>query len=151
MTALLSLAALAAKARHFQSHVARGEAAAAGAGGDRVGKTRAVQFVGIAALGADQKEAAVTLSRMGAADEGIHALDAVDQAVLDQEVECAIDGGRRRAEILVAQLVEQRVGADRLVARQTSSSTRRRSGVKRSPLAAHSLSAAASASSMQCS
>ena len=57
------------------------------------------------------------LAGMAAADEGVHALDAVDQAVLDQEVERAIDGGRRRAEVLVAQLVEQRIGADRLVAR----------------------------------
>ena len=54
---------------------------------------------------------------MAAADEGVHALDAMDQPVLDQEIERAIDGRRRRAEILVAQLVEQRVGADRLVAR----------------------------------
>ena len=43
-------------------------------------------------------------ARMAAADEGVHALDAVDQAVLDQEIERAVDGGRRRAEILVAQL-----------------------------------------------
>ena len=57
------------------------------------------------------------LAGMAAADEGVHALDAVDQPVLDQEIERAVDGRRRRAEVLVAQLVEQRVGADRLVAR----------------------------------
>src|SRR5262249_10117627 len=39
------------------------------------------------------------------------------QPMLDQEVERAIDRRRRRAEILVAQLIEQGVGTDRLVAR----------------------------------
>ncbi len=57
------------------------------------------------------------LARMAAADEGIHALDAVDQPVLDQKIERPVDGGRRRAQILVAQFVEQRIGADRLVTR----------------------------------
>ena len=81
------------------------------------GKAVAVQLLGVAAFAADQEEAAMRLARMTATDEGVHALDAVDEPVLDQEIEGAVDGGRRRAQVLVAQLVEQRVGADRLVAR----------------------------------
>ena len=55
--------------------------------------------------------------RMMATDEGIHRSQPVDKALLQQEIERAIDRGRRRPEILGAELVEERVGADRLVAR----------------------------------
>jgi hypothetical protein len=45
-------------------------------------------------LAADQEEAAMRLSRVATTDEGVHALDAMDQPVLDQEIERAVD--RRR-------------------------------------------------------
>src|ERR671912_2297663 len=57
----LALPAFRAGTHHFQGHVARGKAAAAGARGDRVGQTLAVQFLGIAAVAADQEEAAMSL------------------------------------------------------------------------------------------
>jgi hypothetical protein len=59
----------------------------------------------------------VGFAGVAAADEGVHALDAMDEAVLDQKIERPVHGGRRRPEILVPQLVEQRIGTDRLVAR----------------------------------
>jgi len=39
---------------------------------------------------------------MAATDEGVHALDPVNQSVLDEEVEGTVDRGRCRAEFLVA-------------------------------------------------
>src|SRR5690349_174941 len=108
-----SLKAIRTGTGDLERHVARGKAAAAGRGGDRVRHAGALHLLGIAAVGADQEEAAMRLAGMAAADEGVHPLDAVDQPVLDQEIERAIDGRRGRAEVLVAQLVEQRVGADR--------------------------------------
>ena len=50
--------------------------------------------------------------RLGAGDEGVEALQPVDEAALDQRVERPVDL-QRRAESLLAQLVEQRVGAER--------------------------------------
>ena len=72
-----------------------------------------------AALLADQEHhriaAAVILH---AGDERVAAFDAVDQALLAQEIERAIDGDRRRARSPHRQPVDQLVGAERLVARQ---------------------------------
>src|SRR5712692_5615275 len=53
--------------------------------------------------------------RPGAADIGVERFDAMDEAVLDQEFERAIDGGRRGARMRAAQRLEEGVGADRLV------------------------------------
>ncbi len=51
-----------------------------------------------------------------AADVGVEGFEAVDQAVLHQEIERAIDGRRRRAAAVALQLLEQLVGADGRVA-----------------------------------
>ena len=111
----LRLPAIGADAGDFEGHFAGGEAAPRRAGGNRLAEIGRLHFLGVAAVGADQEEAAVGLAGMVAADKGIHALDTVDQAVLDQEVERPVDRRRRRAEFLAAQAVEQGVGADRLV------------------------------------
>ena len=50
--------------------------------------------------------------RLGAGDEGVEAFQPVHEAALDQRVERPVDL-QRRAEPLLAQLVEQRVGAER--------------------------------------
>src|SRR5258707_6467671 len=53
--------------------------------------------------------------RPRAADIGVERFDAMDEAVLDQEFERAIDGGRRGARMRAAQRLEEGIGADRLV------------------------------------
>jgi hypothetical protein len=50
--------------------------------------------------------------RLGAGDEGVEAFQPVHEAALDQRVERPVDL-QRRAESILAQLVEQRVGAER--------------------------------------
>src|SRR5260221_5819389 len=52
--------------------------------------------------------------RPRAADIGVERFDAMDEAVLDQEFERAIDGGRRGARMRAAQRLEDGIGADRL-------------------------------------
>src|SRR5476649_2186949 len=61
--------AVGAGAGDFERHVARGKAAAAGGRRDRVGDRSAFHLLGIAALAADQEEAAMRLAGMAAADE----------------------------------------------------------------------------------
>ena len=51
-----------------------------------------------------------------AADEGVEGFEAVDQAVLHQEIEGAVDRRRRRAAAVALQLLEQLIGADRRMA-----------------------------------
>ena len=53
-----------------------------------------------------------------AGDEGVAAFDAVDQPLLAQEIERAVDGDRRRPRAAQRQPVDQLIGAERLVARQ---------------------------------
>jgi hypothetical protein len=55
---------------------------------------------------------AVVVVRLGAGDEGVEALEPMHEALLHQRFERAIDL-QRRAEALVAQLVEQRIGTER--------------------------------------
>src|SRR4030095_7671544 len=86
----LALPALRAGAHHFQGHVTRGEAAAIGARCDRVGQALAVQFLGIAAVAANEEEAAMRLAGMAAADEGVQALDAMGPAVVDHDIDRAV-------------------------------------------------------------
>jgi hypothetical protein len=89
------------------------------------------------------------LPGMGAGDEGVEPLDLVREAVLDEEIERAIGHRRLRAEPGVAQEVENRVGSQRAVFRNSSSSALRRTGVRRSPSSAQRDSAAARAASTQ--
>jgi hypothetical protein len=55
----------------------------------------------------------VHLGRAGAADEGVARFDAVDQALLDEELERAIDRGRLGAAAVGAQGLQELKGADR--------------------------------------
>jgi len=52
---------------------------------------------------------------VGAADESIHPLDAVNQPVFDQEIDRAVHRRRSRAKFILMRTVEQRIGAARPV------------------------------------
>jgi len=92
------------------------EAGFGGAFLDRVGDAPVVDLDGSAAVGADQELADMPVFRMVAADEGVEALDPVDQALFHQEVEGAIDRRRGGCLIPLTQIVQDRIGPDRPVA-----------------------------------
>jgi len=106
-----------------------------------------VELGGGAAAAADEELAHMRPFRPRAADIGVERFDAVDEAVLDEKIERAVDRGRRGAGMRAAQRLEHGVSADRLVTRQTSCSTWRRSSVSRAPRSAQSCAARSSASS----
>src|SRR5690606_32310381 len=90
---------------------------------------RAIDLRHRAAAGADQELAHMRLVGSRAADEGVERLDPVNEAVVAQEIERAIDGGRRGGAAVAAELLKDVVGADGRVAApdelQNSSSQRR--------------------------
>ena len=55
---------------------------------------------------------------MRAGEEGIAALDPVDEAVLHQKIERAVDRDRRRPRHRFGEFVDHLIGAERAVARQ---------------------------------
>ncbi len=55
---------------------------------------------------------------MNAGDEGIATFDAVNQFILAQEIERAVNGNRRRPPALACQHVDDFIGAERLVTAQ---------------------------------
>jgi hypothetical protein len=107
------------------------EAQFSGAAQDRARDRRFVDFGRGAAFAADQELADMRPFRPGTADIGVERFDAMDEALFEQEVERAIDGGRRSWP------------------RQTSSSTWRRSSVNRAPCSAQTAAARSSAVSTQ--
>ena len=115
-------AAAGAAAGHLDGDAADVEVEVAGASLQVGVEGAALQFVGGAAALADQEIAAMRMLRLGAADKGVAALDAMDQPLFDQEVERAIDGRRRHPATLTigfagaGQLVDEFVGADRSMA-----------------------------------
>src|SRR5262249_55799810 len=71
---------------------------------------------GTAALADQEHHHAAGAVVVAAGDEGVAALDAVREALLEQEVERPIDGDRRRAPTaLVLEALDQLIGADRLM------------------------------------
>src|SRR5690606_20989692 len=75
------------------------------------------QLDGGVAAAADQELPLVWMFRMAAADEGVERSDAMDQAVLQQEIQRPVHRGRRSAAaILLAQYGQDVIGAQRLVA-----------------------------------
>ncbi len=74
-------------------------------------------FGDLAAKAADQELGGVVVGVPGvavAADEGVEALDAVNQALGDEKIEGTVDGGRLAAAVARAQAVQQGVGTDGL-------------------------------------
>lgn len=77
------------------------------------------QFLGRAATLADQElrtmaamSAVIAFEHVAAADEGRQTLDTMDQALVGQEIERAIDCGRSGAPVLVTQTVKEIIGTD---------------------------------------
>src|SRR5579883_412447 len=70
-----------------------------------------VQLLRRSAIRADDELAVMRMIDIGAAGESVEALDAMDELLLEQEIDRPIDGGRRA---LVVELRQQRIGADRL-------------------------------------
>jgi len=91
------------EALHLDDLARAGEAEAGRTGLDRRSDVRVVHLGRHAAIGADQELPGMGIARIGAADEGIGALEAVDQTLGEQEVEGAIDGGRRGAGMIGAE------------------------------------------------
>ena len=83
--------------------------------GDQRGNVRVVEFADLAALAADQELADMGAVRVAAADEGIERFDLVDETVGEEEVERAVDRRRCRRAVILTQLVEYFIGADRRV------------------------------------
>src|SRR5271170_469041 len=82
---------------------------------ERFGGGAARRLADRAATLADEKDDEIITSMIvHAGDEGIAALDAVDEAVVAQEIERAIDRDRRRAGV-ARQVIDDLVGAERLV------------------------------------
>ena len=63
---------------------------------------------------ADQERHLVRFVRMMAADECVDRFELVDEAMLEQEIERAVDGRRCRAATAFAKLIEQVIRLDRL-------------------------------------
>ncbi len=77
---------------------------------------RVVLLEDVAALIADQQDGLVRLLRVFTADEGIEALDAVDQALFEQEVERSVDGGGLYLFAVSGETFDQVIGLGGLVA-----------------------------------
>jgi hypothetical protein len=96
----------------FEGLRLRAEAQGLGLRLDQFGHALVADFLRALALVADQERHLMGLGRMMAGDVRIDRLELVDEAVLEQEIECPLDGGRRGITVLFAQAVEQVVGLD---------------------------------------
>ena len=75
-----------------------------------------LDFRDLPALAADQElRGVVGVVGIDAGDEGVQALDLVDQALFHQEIQRAVDCGRHGAFVLGLQPVEELVGGGRAV------------------------------------
>ncbi len=84
--------------------------------GDRSIQVRIADFRRTATGPADQELPGVVGCRLVASDEGVEALDTMDQTVFEQELQGPVDGRRCGASAFALQHVENVVGAHRLVA-----------------------------------
>jgi len=75
------------------------------------------EFGNLVTLGANQQTHVVRFVRVGAADEGVKAVNAVNKAMFEQEIETAVDGGRLDAVVFGGETVDEFVSLDRLVVR----------------------------------
>src|ERR1700754_3502714 len=83
------------------------------AAGKLLGEFRAGNLDGFAACLADQKLALMRMLDVAACEKRVLRLDPMHEAMLDEEVEHAVDGGRRHAAALRFERAEQVIGADR--------------------------------------
>ena len=75
------------------------------------------KFGNLTALSANQQAHIVRFVRVGAADEGVQAVDAVNKAVFEQEVEAAVNRGRLDAVVFSGETVDELISFDRLMVR----------------------------------
>lgn len=130
-----------AKSLNFDHLPMRDEASAVGRLLDRAIEPGLVDLFAATALLAKEQNALVGMAEVGAGRVGVAAFDLVNEAVLQKELEGAIDGGRRdRLALEAAHLVDDRIGPERRVARRRIVITRRRNVVSCSPLLAQALS-----------
>lgn len=102
----------------FDGRLLDGEAVGAGGGFEGVLEGGVFELLDDAAIVADQELGGVGVVVQGAGDEGGEAFEAVDEAVFEQEVEGAVDGGRGGPAAGGFELVEQIVGAEGAVGGQ---------------------------------
>jgi hypothetical protein len=105
-----------AEAANFDSLPLDGEAEPRCLPHDCIGDRVIVEFGGTAAAGADHELADMLGFWSVAADIGIERFDAVNEALLDEELESAVDGGRRRSPMHFLQRFKDCVGAYGFVA-----------------------------------
>src|SRR5690349_7413125 len=113
-----ALAAVLAQAVDFQRLRLRPEAEGARLRFDQFGHARIADFLGAGAVVADQEWYLVRLGRVVAGNVGVDGFELVDEALLEQEIERAIDRRRRRIAVALAQVVEQVIRLDRLARRR---------------------------------
>ena len=104
-------------AADFDDFAVDGEAARCYSFFDGAFDVNIVEFSHITAIAADEKMTGVRFARMSAADKGVEAGDAVDEAILHQEVESAVDCHGRGLAATGVQARKNVVSADGRVAR----------------------------------
>jgi hypothetical protein len=109
------VAALSTQAMHFQRLRLRPESQGPRLLVQQGGHAFVFKLHGRVATVADQERHRMLQPGLVAAHEGIDRFQFVDEAVFEQEIERAVHGGRCRRPLVVAQVVEQVVGLDRLV------------------------------------
>jgi hypothetical protein len=112
----LAVLAVQAEARDLDDAALDPEAALGRALADRVGDSAIVDLGGRASAPADQELHRMAGAGLRAADERIERLDAVHEAALQQEFERPVDGGRGPGAAVALEVVEDRIGADQLMA-----------------------------------
>lgn len=105
-----------ADARHLHRLAGDGEALSSTGLRDDGGNARIDQFLGIAAARAHQELPGMEGAGGGAADKGVQAFDAVDQALFQQEIQRTIHGQRRHPFAVGRQILQNGIGAARLMA-----------------------------------
>lgn len=84
---------------------------------ERFVQCRVGQLGDLTAAGADQQADVMRNLGVGAAHKGVEAVDSMNEALLKQKVERAVDGGRFDRVVFGGEAVEKLVGLDGLVAR----------------------------------
>lgn len=108
------LAALLANAVHLKRLRLWPESKSLGLGFDKLGHALITDFLGAGTDIANQERNLVCLGRVMARDESIDGFQLMDEAVLQQEIQRAVDRGRCGISVALTQVIEQVVRFDRL-------------------------------------
>ena len=113
-TGRLIFAAVPANTVDFEGLALRAESIRSGLNFDQLGDTRIADFPGTGTDVADQERHLVHFGRVMAGNESVDRFELVNEPVLEQKIERAIDRRRRGITVMLTQLVEQIVSLDRL-------------------------------------